>query len=178
MQLAPTASVAPQVLDAPILTAVEPLTTMDEKFNVTLPAFERVTVWLTLLEPMVCEPKFTEAGFAVTLGAGDDVVPVKLTVALPFAAFEFRFRLAENAPGALASACTVTVQLPPTGMAVCVLQLPPNVNSPALAPVTEIALKFNAACPLLLTVSVCTGDATLATSAPKLTLVADTPMLA
>jgi hypothetical protein len=75
MQLAPAATLAPQVL----VWAKFPLAVTLVMFKAALPVFVRVTVWDALVVPTACPVKVRLVGASVTTGASSPL-PDKETV--------------------------------------------------------------------------------------------------
>jgi hypothetical protein len=139
---------------------------------------DKVTACVAAAAPIVCDPKATADGLALTAGAGADTVPDNATDTAPFEAFEASARLPLNAPLPDEFAVTVTVQLPPAGTDVAVLHVPPRLNTPAFVPPTVMLLKVSAAWPELLTVTLRAGEAMPLTRAPKSMAFADSATVA
>ena len=75
MQLAPAATLAPQVL----VWAKSPLAATFVMFKMALPVLVRVTVWGVLVLPTACPVKVRLLGASMTTGASSPL-PVKGTV--------------------------------------------------------------------------------------------------
>jgi hypothetical protein len=151
-QLAPTATVVPQVL----VWAKLPLVVMLPTLRAAVPVLLRVTTWAALVVPVIWPAKvrLTDA----TLACGEMPVPERIAVwALVETPFELSatVRVALRAPLAVGLKLTVTAQLAPAATDA------PHVlvatKSPLLAPETATLATAKAAVPVLLRVSVCTA---------------------
>ena len=174
LQLLPTARLLPQVLPAPRVNADAPLILMDVNVKATLPVLDKLICCVTGVAPTVCAPKASTLGVAVIDGVAAAALPARLMTALPLDALLAIFKAAANAPAVVGVACKVTVHCPPAATAVWVLHVPPTAKIAAFAPLKAMELKFNAAWPLLLTVTVCSAEAAFTSKPAKLRLLADT----
>ena len=157
VQLAPAASVVPQVLDNTKSSAWAPVTVMDENDNAALPSLVTVTVLAADAVPGAWLAKASELALNFTAAALLAVpVPVSATVCGEPAALSATLMLAVLAPAETGLNVTESVQLEPA--ASVVPQVLDNTKSSAWAPVTVMDENDNAALPLLATVTVLAAD--------------------
>lgn len=144
-----------------------------DRFSDAVPVLVTVTFRLPVAVPIVEVPKDSAVGATVAPGVVTTTatpVPDKPTVALPPAALWLTVSVAERAPAALGVKVKLMVQLPFGAMLLLALHVPPLTANSALA--VEIPESSIAAVPVLLTVTVCAGEAAVPTVAePKLRLV-------
>ena len=151
LQLAPAATLDPQVLVSAKSAALVPVSVTLVMESAAAPVFVSVTVFAALVDFTSCTAKVRVVGESVTLGAVP--VPVRGTVCGLPAALSVRLRAAVRVPVAVGLNVILNVQLLPT--AKLVVQVVVSLKSPLLVPVKDRPLKVSVALPELVSVTFC-----------------------
>jgi hypothetical protein len=150
VQLAPAATLAPQLLVTAKSEALVPLDAMDVIVKAADPLLVRVTLWLALAVPMFWPPKARAVVDSATAGAATPV-PLSATAWGEVGALSAMVTLAVRFPAIVGVNITVTVQVP-AGAMLLPTQVFVLLKSPGLVPVMLTALTVKAAFPLFVTV--------------------------
>jgi hypothetical protein len=168
VQVAPDASVDPQVLVWVKSPGFVPPIKIDVIVNVPGPTFPRVTFWLALVVPTNCEAKVRLAGLTETIVP----VPVIATLRGLPGALSVMVRLALRAAATWGWNVILTVH--EADAANVVPQVFVEIaNSEALVPVIAMLLMVRVVVPLFLTVTVCVAEVAKSRVTGKATEVGD-----
>jgi len=151
LQLAPTATLVPQVFPNANEEASAPVTAMLVMVSVWLPVLVRVTYCDAVAVPIGDEPNERLVVESVTGKACPVPVPLNAMDCGELVALSVMVMAAVKAPVAVGAKCPWIVQLAPT--ATLVPQLLAKTNDDALAPVTAMLVTDNAAVPELVSVT-------------------------
>jgi hypothetical protein len=165
VQLAPAATLAPQVL----VWEKSPLAVMLVTLRATFPVLLSVTVCALLLVPTACAGKVREAGERLTRGAVP--VPVRLTVCVAGLALSVMVKVAVSEPARVGVKVTLRVQLAPA------VSLEPQLlvwaKSLLFVPAMVTPVTLSVVLPVFNSVTVCAALVVLSTWLPNERVVGD-----
>ena len=145
VQLAPIARLLPQVL----ISEKSPETAIAPSVSAAVPELVRITVCTALVVPIVCDGKVRLVGESVAVGVAAKPVPLSVTVWGEPVALSVIASVPVRLPAAVGVNFTEIEQFAPAATDI------PQVLVYAKSPDVAIELSASAACPVLVSVTIC-----------------------